>query len=427
MKKIFVSPSPLDLSLGILFIINIMTLLSVEVLAQDTMQARMPQVKLTPVQQHEVMKHYINKIWTSKGWQIEIFDGAEAHTEALALRFGQEVLITTSPNQRYFTIAKPVTNLDGGITAYDVELRSISNSVVAKGRLPSLGSHGEESHDEFEPLDDGIGILHKANLTLSNGLHLVFLQRKDNTLIKQFELDKTAFWNAKVVCEPSQRMIVVTFEGHMPDTKLSKTYVQCYASNGMLQWETKLDSQHVKSELFISAFDGTVAFVSRNVQDDTHKNLFIFRKNGTMLRSFPVYRGGLYKRSYYRIIDGRQYFLSPSDGEFYYVIDLERGEIVNSQVPCKEGAYVTGLVMLPQYIVISYFMGNYRTGLGNTQEFAITERGLAVADSRGVITYVPLNLTGEPFLVAAESGLYMREKSGIGMNERDKFYKIEIK
>ena len=414
-------------ALRLLVLFIIMTLLSVEALAQDTTQARIPQVELTPVDQGEVMEHYINKIWTSKGWQIEIFDGTKAHTKASALRFGQEVLITTSPNQRYFTVAKPVTSSKGGTTAYDVELRNMSNSVLAKGRLSSLGSDGEESHDEFVPSDDGLSIVHKANLVLSGRLHFVFFQRKNSTLIKRFEVNKTAFWNAKVIYEPSQKMIVATFEGHITDTKLSKTHVQCYSPNGTLQWETALDSQHVKSELFISAFDGTVAFVSRNVQDERHKNLFLFRKNGTMLRSLPVYRGGLYKRSYYRIIDGRQYFLSPSDGEFYYVIDSERGEIVNRQTQGKEGSYVTGLVMLQQYIVTTYFTGGYRLGPNNTQEFTITEHGLGMQDALGSVTYIPLDLTGEPFLVASEAGLFLQEKLGHGVNETNKFYKINLK
>ncbi|MFN0216681.1 MAG: hypothetical protein ACKVT2_20675 [Saprospiraceae bacterium] len=427
MEKIFIFSSQLGLPLRLLFLFIIMTLLSVEALAQDTTLARIPQVELTPVDQREVMEHYINKIWTSKGWQIEIFDGAEARTKASALRFGQEILITTSPNQRYFTVAKPVTSSKGATTAYDVELRSMSNSVLAKGRLSSLGSDGEESHDEFVPSDDGLGIVHKANLVLSGRLHFVFFQRKNSTLIKRFEVDKTVFWNAKVIYEATQKMIVATFEGHITDTKLPKTHVQCYSSKGTLQWETALDSQHVKSELFISAFDGTIAFVSRNAQDERHKNLFLFRKNGTILRSLPVYRGGLYKQSYYRIIDGRQYFLSPSDGEFYYVIDPANGEIINRNTQGKEGSYVTGLVMFQQYIVTSYFTGNYQSGPGNTQEFAITERGLGVEDSHGAIAYIPLHLIGTPFLVATKAGLFIREQLGIGINERNKFYKIEIK
>ncbi len=426
MEKTFVSPSRLSLPLKLLLLFLIMILLSVEALAQDTTLARIPQVELTPVHQREVMEHYINKIWTSKGWQIEIFDGAEARTEASALRFGQEVLITTSPNQRYFTVAKPVTSQKGVTTAYDVELRSMSNSVLAKGRLSSLGSNGEESHDEFVPSDDGLGIVHKANLVLSSGLHFVFFQRKNNTLIKRFEVDKTAFWNAKVIYEPSQKMIVAAFEGHIPGIKLSKTHVQCYSPNGTLQWETALDSQHVKSELFISAFDGTVAFVSRNAHDERHKNLFLFRKNGTMLRSLPVYRGGLYKRSHYYTVDGRQYFLSPSDGNFYYVIDTKSGEIVNRHTQGKEGANVSGIAMFQQYVVTSYFIAQYKPDSGNTDGYTITERGLGLEDGRGEVVYVPLDLTGYPFLLATDAGLFIREQLGIDPNN-NKFYKINIK
>lgn len=413
----------LSVSLYLLMLFASQILWSNEALAQDTLQTKIPQIELIPVPQREVMDHYINKVWTSKGWQIETFDGIKESV----LRFGHKALISISPNQRYFTVAKPVPSPKGGTVAYDVELRSVSNSVLTKGRLSSLGSDGEESHDEFVPSDDGLGMVHKANLALSSGLHFIFFQRKNNMLTKLFEVDKTAFWNAKVIYEPSQKMIVTTFEGHIPDTKISQTNIQCYSPNGTLQWEAALDSQHVKSEVFVSAFDGTLAFVSSNTHDKSHKSLFIFRKNGSMLRSLPVYRGGLYKRSYYHTINERQYFISPSDGEFYYVIDSERGEIVNRQTQSKDGSYVTGLAMFQQYIVTTYFTGDYRPGPSNTQEFAITERGLGIENSLGEITYLPLRLTGEPFIVDTKAGLFLREKLGQGINEANKFYKIEIK
>lgn len=425
MKIIFLFPLQprLPLSMELLLLLVTLALPSVDILAQDTTLARIPQVELIPVSQHKVMDYYINKVWTSKGWKITAYDSAKESV----LNFDQNALIAVSPNQRYFTVAKPVPSPKGGTMAYDVELRSVSNSVLAKGRMSSLGSDGEESHDEFMPANDGLSIIHKANLALSGGLHFVFFQRKSSALIKRFELDKTAFWNANVIYEPSQKMIVATFEGRLNDTKEYKTFIQCFAHNGTLQWETALDSQHVKSELFISAFDGTLAFVSRNVQDRSHKNLFLFEKNGKMIRQIPVFHGGVYKRSYYHNADGRQYLLSPSDGEFYYVIDPANGEIINRQTQGKAGSYVTGLAMIQQYIVTSYFTGRYQQGPDNTQEFAIMEQGLGMEDARGVVTYLPLDVTGEPFLVSTEDGLFLREKLRHGINETNKFYKINLK
>lgn len=400
---------------------------SVEALAQDTMVARIPQVELMPIHQREVMDHFINKVWTSKGWQIEIFDGTEAPKEASTLRFGQEELITTSPNQRYFTVAKPVTSPMGGTKAYDVELRSVSNSLLAKGRLSSLGSDGEESHDEFVPSDDGLGIVHKANLALSGGLRFVFFQRKNSTLIKHFEVDKTTFWNAKVIYEPSQKMIVATFEGHITDTKLSKTYVQCYSPNGTLQWETALDSQHVESPLFISAFDGTIAFVSRNVQDRSHNNLPLFRKNGEVIRYLPVHHFGSYERANFQILNGKQHFLISSGGEYYYIIDTERGEIINSRTQAKEETSVTGLSPHQEFIVIAYYTPYFQSGPNNTKEPAPKDQGLGIIDLYGRITYVPINLAGYPFLFSNKAGLFLREQIGFSLNPQNKLYKIKIK
>ena len=413
----------LPLSMELLLLLVTLALPSVDILAQDTTLARIPQVELIPVSQNKVMDYYINKVWTSKGWKITAYDSAKESV----LNFDQNALIAVSPNQRYFTVAKPVPSPKGGTMAYDVELRSVSNSVLAKGRMSSLGSDGEESQDEFMPANDGLSIIHKANLALSGGLHFVFFQRKSRALIKRFELDKTAFWNANVIYEPSQKMIVATFEGHIPDTKISQTHIQCYSHNGALQWETALDSQHVESPLFISAFDGIIAFVSRNVQDRSHNNLFLFRKNGEVIRYLPVHHFGSYERANFQILNGKQHFLISSGGEYYYVIDPANGEIINRQTQGNAGSYVTGLAMIQQYIVTSYFTGKYQQGPDNTQEFAIMEQGLGMEDARGVVTYLPLDVTGEPLLVSTEDGLFLREKLRHGINETNKFYKINLK
>ena len=109
------------------------------------------------------------------------------------------------------------------------------------------------------------------------------------------------------------------------------------------------------------------------------------------------------------------------------MIDPARGEIVNRQTQGKEGSYVTELAMFQHYIITSYFIGGYRPGPDNTQEFAITEHGLGMENAQGAVAYVPLDLSGEPFLISTEAGLYLREKLGLGVNETSKFYKIILK
>jgi hypothetical protein len=195
MKKILVFQSGLGKypSVRFLLFFAALALQSSDVLAQDTMKAKIPQIELIPVRQSEVMDHFINKSWTAKGWQLETYNGAK---EAI-LRFDQHVLIAVSPNQLYFTVAKPVTGAEAEIVAYNVELRNLANSVLAKGRLASLGSEREESHDEFMPADDGQGLVQNANLPLSGGLNFIFFKRKGSQLHKQFEVNKTAFWNGR--------------------------------------------------------------------------------------------------------------------------------------------------------------------------------------------------------------------------------------
>lgn len=430
MKKTLLSSSQLGLPAPVrsLLILALLALRAVVLPAQDTTLAKMPQVELIPVPQHEVMDHYINKVWTSKGWQIKAFDRAKEKAPDRAkesvLHFGQDVLIAVSPNQRYFTVAKPVPNPKGGTMAYDVELRNLSNSILAKGRLSSLGSDGEESDDEFVPADDGLGLLHKANLALSGGLHFVFFERKGSKLLRQFEVDKTTFWNAKVVYEPAQKMIVASFEGHMPDSRVSKTQVQCYSSDGILQWETALDSQSVVGpELFISAFDGTVSFPCRNLSDNTHKNLAIFTKNGKLIQLIRVSPIGQHHYSYFHRANGRQYFISPAEGEYYYIIDTENGEVVNRYTQVKEDAFITGLGMAQGYIIASYNIFHR----GKTREVVITERGVAIENMEGVFASIPLNMIGQPHLVSTEVGLFLREQIGHDESETNKFYKIILK
>ncbi|MBX2890544.1 MAG: hypothetical protein KF734_06425 [Saprospiraceae bacterium] len=419
----FLSQSGLSTSVRLLLFLAIMPMQTREALAQDTTLARIPQVELIPVQQREALDHYIEKAWISGNLQMKAFDGARE----LVLSFGENALVSVSPNQRYFTVAKPVASPKGGTMAYDVELRDVSNSVLAKGRMPSLGSDGEEAHDDFVPTDDGLGILHQAHLALSGGLHFVFLKRKSSSLLRQFEVDKTAFWNGNLSYEPTQKMFVATYEGHMPGTKISQTHVQCYSPNGTLHWETVLDSQHVISPLFISAFDGTIAFVCRNVRDRTHNNLFIFKKNGKLIRLLPVYHIGSYELAHFRLIKGIQYFLCSSGVEYYYIVNTDSCTIINYQTQAKEGTRVMGLSPYRESIITTYYTLYTRPGPNNTKEPYPKEQGLGIMDLYGQIIYVPLNLTGLPFLYYTEDGLFLREQVGFGLNPQNNFYKVEIK
>ena len=275
--------------------------------------------------------------------------------------------------------------------------------------------------------NDGLGLIQQAYRPLSGSLRFAVFRHQKDRLLRQFEFDKSEFVNGRFSYEPAQQMIVVAFERHIAHSGDNKTFVQCFSPNGTLQWETVLNDQYMKSELFISEFVGTISFVSRDMHNGVHKNLFLLEKSGKMIRQLPVYHGGLYKRSRYETINGRQYLLSPSDGEFYYVIDPVRGEIANQITQGKVGAYVTQLAIFQQYIITSYFIGGYRPGPDNTQEFAITEHGLGIEDEKGTVVYVKIDLTGEPLLLATESGLYLRKKLGSGVNETSKFYKTIIK
>lgn len=424
MKKILIYQPKLNLPLplrGLLFL-AVLAIQSVEVPAQDTATARIPRVNLIPVHQREVMHHYINTTWDSSGCHIDLFDGKKEST----LTFDEQTLIEISPNQYYFTVAKPLPAANGR-TVYKVELRNVSNVILAKGRSPSLGSEGEEGYDSFLPSDDGLSVIQKANLVFSGGLHFVFLQQKSGALIKRFEVDKTAFWNATMSYEPTQKMIVAIFIGR---SKVFQTHVQCYSSHGTLQWETTLDSQFVRSRPFISKLDGTIAFVSQNVYEKgAHNYLFLFRKNGEKIRQVPVHNIGSYEASSFRSIDGKQYFLSSSGVEYYYIIDTENGDLINRlQTQDGKDIRIMGLCPYQGQIFTTYYTFYLRPGPNNTHEPAPKDQGLGIMDLNGQITYVPLKLTGIPFLLSTRSGLFLRDEVAFfRINSRSNFYKIEIK
>ncbi|MEO0273023.1 MAG: hypothetical protein ABIM30_08060 [candidate division WOR-3 bacterium] len=402
-----------------------------QVLTQDTALSWMPQIELMPVLQREVMDHYVNKTEISKGWRLEIFDGRKE----LVLHFGWEEFVRVSPNQRYFTVARPVASPEGRTMAYDVELRHVSNSVLARGRMSSLGSDGQESHDEFVPADDGLSILHVANLPFSGGLHFVFVKRQASRLVRQFEVDKSelAFWNSRLSYEPKQGMIVVSFTGRAAGSGVYQTYLQCYSPEGRLRWETVIDGQSVVSNIFISGFDGTIALVCRNMDTRT-KNMFLLKKSGDLIQQFQVYSGGLYRISYFYNVLGRQYFLSCSDGEFFYVVDIQKGEIINDQDFCKYGGTtVTGIASYKEYIIVSHCAFLWERGLN---KYVVKDQGLGIISlhTNNPMLYLPLNLSGSPFIFYTEKGLFLRERisdyygvEGYEKNDINKFYKIILK
>jgi outer membrane protein assembly factor BamB len=223
-------------------------------------------------------------------------------------------------------------------------------------------------------------------------------------------------------------MIVTACEGtRVADTSVyNAAFIECYTSNGTVQWETALDSQHLESVLFVSAFDGTVAFVTRDLRDRSHNNLYLFTKHGRLIRQLPVYPYGSYQRSYFHTINGRQYFLSAS-GHTYYVIDAESGEIINRQTKGKEGTTVMGLAILGQYVVTSYCTGYSQLGSDNSRHHAIKNQGISIGKLQDKNVYIPLNMKGYPFIIINETGMFLREELGIYQPEKSKFYKINLK
>jgi hypothetical protein len=433
MKKTRLYPlgQGLPLPLGLLMLFAVLALWSVEVLAQDTTLARMPRVELIPVQQYEVMGHHINKLQTPQGWQLEVF----SRNRESVLTFGEHDLIEVSPNQQYYTLAKPVTSTNGETdgyeimrktVAYDVELRNLDNVILAKGQIPAL--YSEEAHDAFIPAEDGSGLIQKRDGTFG-GLNFVVFQRQQARLMKRFRVDKSDYYNGQVWYEPAQQMIVTACEGiRVADTSAYKAaFIECYTSNGTLQWETAIDSQHLESVLFVSAFDGTVAFVTSHLRDRSHNNLYLFTKNGRLIRQIPVHHIGSYERANFRLIKGRQYFLSSSGVGSYYIVDTENGDIINDQTQAKQDTRVMGLFTYQELIVTTYYTLYTRPGPNNTKEPAPKEQGLGIIDLHGRITYVPLNLTGYPFLLSTKSGLFLREQIGFSLNAQNNFFKIEIK
>jgi hypothetical protein len=402
--------------------------LSVEVSAQDTVSARVPQVELVPVHQRDVMGHYINrKYGAGGGVALELFDGQKTRN----LDFDVHTTINISPNQQYFTVAKPIPKIQNltdqydviiNKIAYDVELRNISNTVLAKGRFPTMFS--EEANDWFIPADDGSGLIQWKDGTFG-GLRFILFQRKEGGFQQLFEVDKPKASNGKLAYEPDQKMLLITYESVLAHENHA-AFVQCYAPDGTVKWENSLDSIYINSDLFISPFDGTVAFVSRSIVPKQPQSLWLFEKKGNLIQKQPVYHGGVYQRSYYCKVNDRQYFISPSDGPIYYVIDTESGEIVNRNTTGKEGSNVFGVAMLPQMIVTSYFIRDAsRRGPNNGDLVPFLENGLSIEDEHGIVSYVPLNLNGYPFLVVTEFGLFLRVQNGSSQNKNDEFFKVK--
>lgn len=391
--------------------------------AQDTILSRQPQVELIPVKQRDVMDHYINSVWTTEGWKVEVFDGVTVSEYT----FDKSYLIDISPNQRYFTVTKPIDELgQWEANAYYVELRNLSNQVLARGQLPGLKS--EEGKDEFWPDNDGNGLIQEAYRPFSGGLRIARYRCQEGKLIRQFEVDKSDFWNSNFTYEPAQDMIVATFMGHKNSKNDYVSFVQCYTTDGRLEWEITLDSRSIKSNIFISAHDGTVAFVSRNKPDYSYSSLYIINKNGKIIRKSRICKGGSFDRSYFCVDNGRQYFLCPSEGNNFYVIDTKNGEIVNRQDTVTNGTTITGIVFYEHKIIISYGTRYDKPGpQKNTHVSTIKDPGLAIGEIDGNVLYTSIDLLGVPFLFKNENGLFIREQIGLFDKGNYNYYKLKFR
>ena len=205
------------------------------------------------------------------------------------------------------------------------------------------------------------------------------------------------------------------------------SFVQCYTTDGRLEWEVTLDSQTVQSNIFISAYDGAVAFASRNWSDFSHNNMYLFNKNGKMIRKTHMRKGGTFERSFFYADNGRQYFLAPSKSNYFYVVDTKNGEIVNRQDTVSNGTTITGVAIYEHKIIISYGTRYDKPGPHkNTHVSTIIDPGLAIGEIDGNVLYTSIDLLGVPFLSKNENGLFIREQIGLFDKGNNNYYKLKF-
>ncbi len=379
-------------------------------------------ITLEPVKQRDVYDQYINlsKSPEANGYKLEIFDGANER----AIHFKADEFIGISKNQKYFTVSRLHKGLGFKNAYYEVEVHDLSNRVIGKGSVSILGS--DEREDEIYPLEDGSGFVQKAFL-FSGGLLFSVYRKEQNasSLSRSIHIDKAAYTNGSLSIDLDQKLFAISFMDN-PVEAAPNSYVQCYALDGTLIWETTLSNHLLKSELYISSIDGTVAFVTKKLDDIDNKHLFIYNNRGIQTKRMPVYKGGLYK-SRFQVVDSTQYLLSPSDGSFFYVIDLARNNVVNKHTEYKANACVTGVLLYDNQIVSSYFCGNFVRGDDNRSEFVLLEKGICVEDNNGEIICEKIDIQGMPFIHLGNKGLFLIDVQGYGMQSKSNFLRINIK
>ena len=375
-------------------------------------------ITLIPVKQRDIYEHYINLRFEQGARKLEIFDGAQERI----LHFKAQDLIGVSQNQKYYAVARPQVDSSNN-TYYDVKIYDLFDRVIGEGRVAAQGS--EESEDEIYPLDDGSGFIQKAFL-MSGGLIFSIYKtvQTGSGFSRKIHIDKAGFTNGHFVINYEQQLFVISYMEYPTEGKQDITHFQWYTTNGDFLWETSLPNQRIISELYISPLDANLVFVTKNLENTEHKHLFIYNNKGVLSKHIPVYKGGLYK-SKFQVVNGVQYVLAPSDGPFYYVIDLSNYEIINKQINTKPNSNVSRVVLYNDYIVNSWFYGGYVTGSDNRPVYKFSEQGLCFEDKNGKNTYKNLDITGYPFIQVKNGELFLTEMVGQGY-EIYNFYKIQV-
>jgi hypothetical protein len=394
------------------------SLLSPELIPDSVQRRMLPaghfKVDITEVRQRDVSDHYIN-IVKGKTTNVEIFDGKNSQN----LVFSEGEIVAASLDERYFSVAKlGRKNGAGYAVEYEVELRDIYNKTVAQKRLEALGS--DESEDEIFPLNKGEGIVQKA-FFINNNLYFKVFSCQNSTFREQFTFDKSEAWNSRFAISDDNTSIVVGYTEEDSISHAEKTYVESLDLNGTGQWKTYLPDVYMKGNIHISPFDGTVTFAGKLKSHMEYKFLYVVDKQGKIRKVFKVYKGGLYHCTY-QMMNEKQYLLAPSDGAYFYVIDLESLQVINKFIMIEPRYHIKYVVMQDKNIIASYFQTITRKDGSKG-----IESGIIVEDYQNNLSVHPLPIEGFPFVKKKNTGLIVGGKS-MSLNQKsiNYYYKINI-
>ncbi len=376
------------------------SLLSPELIPDSVQRRMLPaghfKVDITEVRQRDVSDHYIN-IVKGKTTNVEIFDGKNSQN----LVFSEGEIVAASLDERYFSVAKlGRKNGAGYAVEYEVELRDIYNKTVAQKRLEALGS--DESEDEIFPLNKGEGIVQKA-FFINNNLYFKVFSCQNSTFREQFTFDKSEAWNSRFAISDDNTSIVVGYTEEDSISHAEKTYVESLDLNGTGQWKKTIAGMVMQSKIYISPFDGTVVFTCDKTDYFENKYLHIIDRRGLLKKVFTVYKGGLYQSSF-QMVNRKQYLLAPSDGAYFYVIDLDKLEIVNKNTMVHPEYCITSIKFHNDLIVSSYFIS--RRSEQNKHYIRVVETGVVIEDQNGKFLIKPLKMKGYLELAKSNQSLF---------------------